>query len=52
MSFPRNFLRESERDGMAGQRPTPGGQVLGLPFHPSDFPSGNPSENPYLPSIG
>ena len=23
-----------------------------LPFHPDDFPEGNPEENPYLPDIG
>ena len=32
--------------------PPPGGQAFGLPFHPDDFPEGNPKENPYLPDIG
>ena len=39
--FPRDFLRESRRDGIAGWRPAPlgeGGQAVGLPFHSSNFP--------------
>ena len=26
MGFPRDFLRESQRDGMAGRRPAPRGE--------------------------
>ena len=29
-----------------------GGQAFGPPFHPVDFPKGNPEEYPYFPSIG
>ena len=29
-----------------------GGQAFGPPFHPVDFPRGNPEEYPYFPSIG
>ena len=43
MGFPRDFLRESQRDVMAGQRPAPLGK--------GGFPEGNPKENPYLPNI-
>ena len=28
------------------------GQAFGLPFHPDNFPEGNPKENQYLPDIG
>ena len=55
MGFPRDFLRESQRDGMGGRRPAPqwgGGQAISLPFHPDDFPEGNPKENPYFPDSG
>ena len=54
MDFPRDSLRESRRDGMAGQRPAPQGgeQVFSLSFLLDNFPEGNPEENSYLLDIG
>ena len=54
MGFPRDFLRESRRDEMAGRRPAPlggGGRPLACHSIPTTFPREIPRKTHTFPTL-